>query len=139
MSVRIQRRNFSVEKEIKKVRSKSKHIGGIVAFIGTARDFSRGKSVKKLVYEHYEGMAQKKLEELRREAMKKFGVIEVLIVHRTGEIKAGDNIVLIVAAAEHRGDAFKACQWCIDELKKIVPIWKKEHTSEGDVWVEEHA
>lgn len=137
--IKIQKEDFSVEEEIKKVKAKSARIGGIVAFLGTAREFSRCKDIKKLLYEHYPGMVQKKLEELRERALKNFDVLEVAIIHRTGEIKIGENIVLIIAAAEHRRDAFKACEWCIDELKRAVPIWKKEVTSDGEVWVEEHA
>ena len=136
--VRVQREDFSVEKEIARVKSVSKRIGGIVTFLGTVRDFSRGKNVEKLEFEYYPGMAEKKLEEIRQIAKQKFDVIEVLVVHRYGELSVGDNIVLIVAAAEHRAQAFEACRFVIDELKKHVPIWKKEHTTEGEVWVEEH-
>lgn len=136
---RIQRGDFSIEEEIKKVKARSARMGGVVAFLGTAREFSSGKEIKKLVYEHYPEMALKKLEELRKRALQKFDVLEVAIIHRTEEIKIGENIVLIIAAAEHRREAFKACEWCIDELKRAVPIWKKEITSDGEVWVEEHA
>jgi molybdopterin synthase catalytic subunit len=136
--IRIQEEDFSVEDEIKRVKSASLRIGGIVTFLGTVRDFSRGKDVEKLVFEHYPGMAEQKLTELRERALKDFDIIEVSIVHRTGEIKAGENIVLMVVGAEHRADAFTACQWLIDELKKMVPIWKKEFTAEGEVWVEDH-
>lgn len=138
-NVRIVEDDFSIDAEIKKVKSVSKRIGGIVTFLGTVRDFSRGKNVKKLVFEHYSEMAVEKLEELREKALEKFDVIEVSLVHRTGEIEVGENIVLIVAAAEHRKDAFSACTWLIDELKKEVPIWKKEITTEGEIWVEERA
>ncbi|MDI6655649.1 MAG: molybdenum cofactor biosynthesis protein MoaE [Candidatus Hydrothermarchaeota archaeon] len=137
--IRIQREDFSVEEEIKKVKAKSARIGGVVAFLGTVREFSRGKEIKKLLYEHYPEMAQKKLEELRKRVLQNFDVVEVAIIHRTGEIKISENIVLIIVAAEHRNEAFKACQWCIDELKRAVPIWKKEITTDGEVWVEEHA
>ena len=70
--------------------------------------------------------------------MKEFGVMEVTIVHRVGTIPAGEEIVLIAVAAGHRDEAFRACRFCIDELKRIAPIWKKETTQDGDVWVEEH-
>lgn len=138
-NVRIQEEDFSVDREIKKVKSVSKRIGGIVTFLGTARDFSKGKEIKKLVFEHYSDMAIEKMEELRESALEKFDVIEVSLVHRTGEIEVGENIVLIIVAAEHRKDAFSACIWLIDELKKVVPIWKKEITAEGEIWVEERA
>jgi molybdopterin synthase catalytic subunit/molybdopterin converting factor small subunit len=136
--VRVQRENFSIDAEIDRVRSRSKRIGGIAVFLGTARDRSKGRDVESLTFEHYEGMAQKKLREIRERALKDFDVIEVLILHRYGEIAIGENIVLIVVGAEHRADAFRACKWAIDELKQITPIWKREQTPEGDVWVEEH-
>jgi MoaE-MoaD fusion protein len=136
--VRVQREDFSIDAEINRVRQSSRRIGGIAIFLGTARDRSRGHEVSGMTFEHYEGMAQKKLREIREQALKDFDVIEVLILHRYGPIEVGENIVLIVVGAEHRADAFRACKWCIDELKQITPIWKREQTPEGDVWVEEH-
>lgn len=138
MLVRVQRENFSVDAEIDRVRSRSTRIGGISVFLGTARDRSKGHDVSAITFEHYEGMAQKKLREIRERALKDFDVIEVLILHRYGEIHIGENIVLIVVGAEHRAEAFRACKWCIDELKQITPIWKLEQTPQGEVWVEEH-
>ena len=138
MLVRVQRENFSVDAEIDRVRKRSTRIGGISIFLGTARDHSKGRDVSAITFEYYEGMAQKKLREIRERALKEFDVLEVLILHRYGEIRIGENIVLIVVGAEHRADAFRACKWCIDELKQITPIWKLEQTPEGEVWVEEH-
>lgn len=137
--ISVQKEDFSVEEEIDRVKKVSKRIGGIVTFLGTARDFTEETgSVKKLEFEHYPGMAEKKLEELRASALENFDIIEAGIIHRYGEIPAGENIVLIVVGAMHRDDAFKACRWLIDELKGIVPIWKKEHTPGGEVWVSDH-
>jgi len=136
--VRVQRENFSIDQELDRVRSRSKRIGGIATFLGIARDRSRGRDVDGITFEHYEGMAQKKLREIRERALKDFDILELLIIHRYGEITIGENIVLIIAGAEHRADAFRACQWAIDELKQITPIWKLEHTPDGEVWVEEH-
>ncbi len=138
MLVRVQRENFSIDAELERVRRRSRRIGGIAVFLGTARDKSRGRDVSAITFEYYEGMAQKKLREIRERALKDFDVIEVLILHRYGEIDIGENIVLIIVGAEHRADAFKACKWCIDELKQITPIWKLERTPGGEVWVEEH-
>ncbi|MDQ6735321.1 MAG: molybdenum cofactor biosynthesis protein MoaE [Nitrospirota bacterium] len=138
MLVRVQRENFSLDAELDRVRARSKRIGGIATFLGTARDWSKGHAVSSITFEHYEGMAQKKLREIRQRALKQFDVLEVLILHRYGTIEIGENIVLIVVGAEHRAAAFKACQWCIDELKQITPIWKLEQTPQGQVWVEEH-
>lgn len=136
--VRVQREDFSVDAEINRVRSKSKRIGGIATFLGIARDRSKGRDIDSITFEHYEGMAQTKLREIRERALKDFDIIEVAILHRYGEIGIGDNIVLIVVGAEHRAEAFRACEWAIAELKRITPIWKLEHTPEGEVWVEEH-
>lgn len=136
--VRVQRENFSIDQELDRVRSRSKRIGGIATFLGIARDRSRGRDVDGITFEHYEGMAQKKLREIRERALNDFDILELLIIHRYGEIAIGENIVLIIAGAEHRADAFPACKWAIDELKQITPIWKLEHTPEGEVWVEEH-
>ena len=138
MFVRVQCENFSIEEEINRVKGRSKRIGGIATFLGTARDRSQGRDVSSITFEHYEGMAQKKLRDIRERALQDFEIIEALILHRYGEISIGENIVLIVIGAEHRADAFKACKWCIDELKQITPIWKLEQTPEGEVWVEQH-
>jgi molybdopterin synthase catalytic subunit len=136
--VRVQRENFSIDQELDRVRIRSKRIGGIATFLGIARDRSQGRDVDRITFEHYEGMAQKKLREIRERALKDFDIVELLIIHRYGEIAIGENIVLIIAGAEHRAEAFRACRWAIDELKQITPIWKLEHSPEGEVWVEEH-
>lgn len=136
--VRVQRENFSLDEELDRVRGRSKRIGGVAMFLGIARNRSRGRDVDGITFEYYEGMAQKKLREIRERALKEFDILELLIIHRYGAIAIGENIVLIVAGAEHRSEAFRACKWAIDELKQITPIWKLEHTPEGEVWVEEH-
>ncbi len=138
MLVRVQRENFSIDEEIDRVRNRSTRIGGIATFLGTARDRSEDRDVRRLTFEYYDGMAQKKLREIRERALQDFDVLEVLILHRYGDIDIGENIVLIVVGAMHRADAFKACQWCIDELKQITPIWKCEHTPDGQTWVAQH-
>jgi len=136
--VRVQQEDFSIDQELARVRASSKRIGGIAIFLGTARDRSKGRDVSGIKFEYYEGMAQKKLREIRERALKDFDVIELLILHRYGDIQIGENIVLVIAAAEHRAEAFRACKWAIDELKQITPIWKQESTPEGEIWVEEH-
>ncbi len=136
--VRVQRENFSLDRELDRVKSRSKRIGGIATFLGIARDRSKGRDVDSITFEHYEGMAEKKLREIRERGLKDFDILELLIIHRYGEMTIGENIVLIIAGAEHRAEAFRACEWAISELKQITPIWKLEHTPEGEVWVEEH-
>lgn len=136
--VRIQKEPFSIEAEIEQIKGTSTSIGGIVTFLGTTRDLSRGMTVAKLEFEHYPGMAERKLREIRERALREFDLIDISIIHRIGTIPVGENIVLIVVAAGHREAAFTACRFCIDELKRITPIWKKETTPDGVVWVEEH-
>ncbi len=137
-NVRIQAGPFSLDDEVERLKKTSASIGAIVTFLGTTRDISQGKQVAKLEFEHYPGMAEKKLQEIRDKAIRDYGAIDVCIIHRTGTIPVGENIVLIAAAAEHRDAAFSACRFCIDELKRITPIWKKETTAEGELWVEAH-
>jgi len=137
-NVRIQAAPFSIDQETDQLKKASTAIGAIVTFLGTTRDISQGRQVAKLEFEHYSGMAEKKLAEIRKRAIEDFGLIDVVIIHRTGTIPVGENIVLIAVAAGHRDQAFQACRFCIDELKWITPIWKKETTPEGEIWVEEH-
>ena len=136
-NVRIQQENFVVTDEIEAIKKVSRNIGGITTFLGTGRELSKGESISKLDFEHYPKMAEKKLEEIRIQAIKDYGIIEMIIVHRIGEIDIGENIVLIVAAGEHRKETFKACEWAIAELKRTTPIWKRETTSTGEVWVQD--
>lgn len=136
--VRIQEKPFSIEREISMLKKSSTAIGAVVTFVGTTRDISKGKNVAKLDFEHYPGMAERKLAEIRDRAIRDYGVVDVTIVHRVGTMPIGEEIVLIVVVSGHRDEAFKACRFCIDELKRITPIWKKETTPEGEVWVEEH-
>jgi len=136
--VRIQHEPFSIDQEIENLKTTSTGIGAIVMFLGTTRDISTDKPVSKLEFEHYPGMAEKKLSEIRSRAIKEYGVIDVAIIHRVGTIPVGDNIVLILVSSGHRDEAFRACRFVIDELKRITPIWKKETTPDGEVWVTEH-
>ena len=135
-NIRIQKEDFVVTDEIEAIKKVSRNIGGIVTFLGTGRGMSKGENITKLNFEHYPQMAEKKLEEIRVQAIEDFKIIDMSIIHRIGEIDIGENIVLIVAAGEHRKEAFEACEWAIAELKRITPIWKRETTSNGEVWVQ---
>lgn len=136
--VRLQQEDFSLDAEIAALKQVSSRIGGIATFTGCARDFSEGRSVSRISFEAYGGMALAEMQKLRGEAIEKFGLIEARILHRVAVVVPGDNIVLIAVAAEHRAAAFEACRWLIDELKQRVPVWKKETTPEGDAWVTAH-
>ena len=134
--VRIQQEDFDLATEIRQIKSVSERIGAVVSFLGTVRDFSDGKEIQAIYFEHYSAMSEKYLRELRQKVLKEFDLIEVRILHRVGIIPAGENILCVVVASEHRASAFEACRWCVDELKRTVPLWKKEITSEGEAWVE---
>jgi len=110
--------------------------GAVVVFDGIVRNNTRGRKTLHLDYEAYEEMALKQMEELAAEARTKFGVREVKIVHRLGHLMVGETSVLIVVASAHRGQAFDACRWVIDTLKRTVPIWKKETFEDGVIWAD---
>ena len=107
--------------------------GAVVVFDGIVRDNTRGRRTLYLDYEAYEEMAERQMEALSAEAVERFGVRQVLVVHRLGRLEIGETSVLIVVASAHRGAAFEACRWVIDTLKKTVPIWKKETFADGAV------
>jgi MoaE-MoaD fusion protein len=111
--------------------------GAIVTFLGIVREASRGKTVRALVYEAYGAMAQRQMEALAEEARRRFTIGDLGMAHRTGTLQVGEVSVVIAVAAPHRGEAFHACEWLIDELKRTVPIWKKEIYSEGEAWIDD--
>ncbi len=135
--IRIQKEDFSTDDAIALVKKASNGTGALVVFLGAARDFSKGERIEGLEFEHYPVMAEAKLRDIRERALKNFNIIEMAIIHRIGAIRIGENIVLIVASAAHRNDAFMACEWAITELKRVTPIWKRETTVKGEVWVSE--
>ena len=110
--------------------------GAVVVFDGIVRDNTRGRRTLHLDYEAYEEMAEKQLAELAAQAVSRFGVRAVTIVHRLGRLQIGETSVLIVVASAHRAAAFEANRWLIDTLKKTVPIWKKETFVDGAVWAD---
>jgi molybdopterin synthase catalytic subunit/molybdopterin converting factor small subunit len=108
--------------------------GAVVVFDGIVRNNTRGRRTLHLDYEAYEEMAAKQMAELAAQARERFGVRQVAMVHRLGRLEIGETSVLIVVASAHRGQAFDACRWLIDTLKKTVPIWKRETFADGAVW-----
>jgi molybdopterin synthase catalytic subunit len=110
--------------------------GAVCVFDGIVRDNTRGRRTLHLDYEAYEEMALTQMRELAEQAVAKFGVRDVTLVHRLGRLLVGETSVLIVVASAHRGAAFEACRWVIDTLKKTVPIWKKEQFVDGAVWAD---
>jgi molybdopterin synthase catalytic subunit len=108
----------------------------VVVFEGIVRNHSQGRATLYLEYEVYEPMAIRKMQELGREAKQKFAVDGIGMIHRLGRLEIGETSVAIIVTAEHRRAAFEACQYAIDRLKQVVPIWKKEHFADGAVWAE---
>jgi molybdopterin synthase catalytic subunit len=114
--------------------------GATVTLDGYAREWTKGKKTLYLVYEAYAPMALAELRRLGEEAHARFSIEHIGVVHRTGRTEIGETSVVISVSAPHRRAAFEACEWAIRELKRTVPIWKKEFFEDGSVWVEgEHA
>jgi molybdopterin synthase catalytic subunit len=118
---------------------KSGSDGAVCVFDGIVRNNTRGRETLYLDYEAREAMALKQMQGLAEEAVTRFGVRDVALLHRLGRLHVGETSVLIVVASAHRGAAFEACRWLIDTLKKQVPIWKKETFVDGAVWADGEA
>jgi molybdopterin synthase catalytic subunit len=110
--------------------------GGFVSFEGWVRNENEGRTVQQLEYEAYPAMAEKEGQRIVAEAIERFSLTEALCVHRVGSLEIGDMAVWVGASSPHRGEAFDACRYIIDQIKVSVPIWKKEHYTDGDSgWV----
>lgn len=136
MAVRVQEQDFDAGAEIARLRAGNPKIGAIASFIGLVRDVNDGEAVRELTLEHYPGMTEKALEEIVAEAKTRWEVIDAVVVHRVGPLRPTDQIVLVVVASGHRGDAFAACEFIMDYLKTRAPFWKKEATPAGERWVD---
>ncbi|RNI30592.1 molybdenum cofactor biosynthesis protein MoaE [Rufibacter latericius] len=112
--------------------------GGIDLFVGTVRDHAQGKTVVKLVFEAYAPMAIKEMRKLAEAAQQQWPIEKLVMLHAVGEKQVGEPVVIIGVASAHRDAAFTACRFLIDELKKTVPIWKKEYYQDNSVWVNAH-
>jgi len=112
--------------------------GATTSFVGTMRDFNEGDDVSAMFLEHYSGMTEKALEKICQQAMDDHLILDCLILHRVGEIKPNDSIVLVAAWSAHRGAAFDAARMLIEKLKTDAPFWKRETLKEGDRWVEKN-
>ena len=131
--IKVTSEDFSIDEIVGSIRSGG--MGAIVTFIGTVRGNSKGREVDRIEIQVYEEMAVNQLQAIREEAIAKFGVDEVAIVHRYGTLDVSDNIMMIAVGAGHRPEAFEACRYVLETIKEKVPLWKKEFTSEGDYWI----
>ena len=135
-SIKITSEKLSLEECYEFVTDES--CGGIVAFVGTVRDRTQSKEVTQLDFSTYKPMAIKEMQQIAEIAIKKFAIKKIAIHHAEGMLQIGDIPVIITVGAPHRKAAFEACEFAIDTLKETVPIWKKEHFSDGEVWVNAH-
>ena len=136
MPVRIQHEDFDAGAEIARLRAGDPRIGAVASFVGVARDRNDGRAVATMALEHYPGMTERAIEAIVAQAKARWQVFEILVIHRIGELKPLDQIVLVVVTSSHRGDAFAACEFVMDYLKTEAPFWKKEVTPEGTRWVD---
>ena len=136
MTVRIQAADFDISAEIAALRRGNPGIGAVASFIGVVRDVNEGGAVAGMTLEHYPGMTEKAIEEIVAQAQARWSVLDARVVHRVGALKPTDQIVLVIVASAHRGDAFAACEFIMDYLKTRAPFWKKEATGSGTRWVE---
>ena len=139
MPVRVQTDDFDIGAEIAALRAGDPRVGAVASFIGTVRDVNEGAGVATMTLEHYPGMTEKALEEICAQARSRWDILDLLVVHRYGELKPLDQIVLVAVTSAHRGEAFAACEFVMDFLKTRAPFWKKEVTPQGARWVDARA
>jgi len=144
MKVKILTGAFYPLQEIQMFQNESSAMQGKVGansiFIGTMRDFNEGSNIKGMMLEHYPGMTEKQLRQIIEEAMQKWPIIDVLVVHRVGKLFPDDPIVLVSVWSSHRGDAFDSCRFIMEALKSKAPFWKKELlVSNDERWVENNS
>ncbi len=135
--ISVQTQDFDPGAEIEALRGAAN--GAIVSFVGVARDSSDGFPVQRINLEHYAAMTQRCLEEIVRQAHARWSLNGVRLIHRYGELRPGDRIVLVATASVHREHAFDGCRFIIDYLKTQAPFWKQESGSQGSRWVEARA
>jgi len=135
MDISIQTEDFDLAAELVALRKNSQQIGALASFVGLVRDFSGDGKIENIHLEHYPGMSEKALEKIISEAHARWNLLGVRVIHRIGTLHPGEQIVLVATAAQHRGDAFTACEFIIDYLKTAAPFWKREQTTHGVKWL----
>ena len=136
MPIRVQENDFDVGGELAALRERDPRVGALVAFVGTVRDVNDGQAIATMTLEHYPGMTEKALAAIVDEAKSRWDILDALVIHRIGELRPADQIVLVGVTSAHRGEAFAACEFIIDYLKTRAPFWKKESTPAGTRWVD---
>ncbi len=135
----MQREDFDAGAEARALALGRPEVGAVASFVGLVRDVNEGSTVGAMTLEHYPGMTEKSIAAIIEEAKGRWEILDCTVIHRVGELRPGDQIVLVAVASGHRGDAFAACEFIMDYLKTRAPFWKKEQTPEGARWVEARA
>lgn len=139
MHINIKHERFEPYEELQKIQrsvGQSGNFGATASFVGTMRDFNDGDTVKSMTLEYYPGMTEKHLEKICEQANRRWVLVDTLVIHRVGQIEIGEPIVLVCVWSAHRGDAFDACRFIIEDLKHKAPFWKKEKLETGERWVQ---
>ena len=134
--VSIQTGDFSLADQVELLRRDDKRVGAVCTFTGTVRDRNDGVSVSSMELEHYPGMTEKAIEAMIDEALARFDIFAVRVIHRVGLLQPLDQVVMVAVTSAHRGESFQACEFLMDYLKTQAPFWKKEQTPEGARWVD---
>ena len=135
MMIKIQKKDFNIEKEINNIKSKYPEVGAISTFIGYVRNINNKKKVTSIDLEVYPEMAEKSLSEICDKAIKKWELIDILVIHRFGSLNINQKIVLVATFAIHRHNSMAACNYVMDYLKKDAPFWKKEYYNNDFKWL----
>lgn len=135
MKISVQTEDFDVKEELSRLRADSR-VGGLVAFVGTVRDFNHDQAVSSMTLEYYPGMTERSLRKIALKALERWKILDVTVIHRVGKLSVSEQIVLVAVSSAHRGDAFDACEFIIDYLKTEAPFWKKEEMGNSSHWVE---
>ena len=136
MKISVQQEDFDIGDEARQLRANNAGTGAVVTFSGLVRDMEKGRHVEALTLEHYPGMTEASLEKIVSEAGQRWPVLDVTVIHRVGELLAGEQIVFVGVASKHRQAAFEACEFIMDYLKTRAPFWKKCRDESGESWVE---
>ncbi|MBX3665415.1 MAG: molybdopterin synthase catalytic subunit MoaE [Burkholderiales bacterium] len=134
--VRVQEAPFDAGREIAALTEGRRDVGAVATFVGLVRDLNEGDAVSGMTLEHYPGMTERALEDICAQALARWDLVDLRVVHRVGPLAPGDAIVLVAVSSAHRGEAFAACEFVMDYLKTRAPFWKKEVTPAGERWVE---
>ena len=136
VTIRIQEADFDIGDEIAALTKSRTDVGAVVTFSGICRGSEKGEPIAALTLEHYPGMAEAEIKRHADEAMARWPLTGLTVVHRVGRITPGENIVVVLAASQHRQAAFQAAEFLMDYLKANAPFWKREESQQGTSWVE---